>query len=182
MSRVGKVPIPIPDKVKVEIDGQLIKISGPKGDLSREIHADMTAKVEDNEILVTRPSDQKSHRCLHGLTRALINNMVVGVTDGYKKELEMIGVGYRAEMKGKTMVLALGYSHPILVTPPDGIKLDAPPKTHRIIVEGIDKELVGEVAAKIRQFRKPEPYKGKGIRYVGEHVRIKAGKTAATSA
>ncbi len=182
MSRVGKVPIPIPDKVKVEIDGQMIKVTGPKGDLSREIHADMVIKVEDNNILVTRPSDQKNHRSLHGLTRALINNMVVGVSDGYKKELELIGVGYRAEMKSKTLVLSLGYSHPILVTPPDGITLSAPAKTHLIIVEGIDKEMVGEVAAKIRQFRKPEPYKGKGIRYVGEHVRIKAGKTAATSA
>jgi large subunit ribosomal protein L6 len=182
MSRIGKAPIPIPDKVKVAIDGQLIKITGPKGELSREIHADMTAKVEENQILVTRPSDQKSHRSLHGLTRALINNMVIGVTAGYKKEMEMVGVGYRAEIKGKTMILSLGYSHPILVTPPDGIKLEAPPKTHRIIVEGIDKELVGEVAAKIRKFRKPEPYKGKGIRYVGEHVRSKAGKAAATSA
>jgi len=182
MSRVGKAPIPIPDKTKVDINGQTVKVTGPRGELSRDIHPDITAKVEDNQILVSRSTDQKTHRALHGLTRALINNMVVGVVEGFKKELEMVGVGYRAEVKGKVLVLALGYSHPILLTPPDGIKIEAPPKTHRIIVEGIDKQLVGEVAAKIRKFRKPEPYKGKGIRYVGEHVRSKAGKAAASAA
>lgn len=181
MSRVGKAPIPIPDKITVTIDGQLVTIKGPKGELAQEIHPEMSVAVEDNKIKVGRPSDQKRHRALHGLTRALLNNVVVGVTEGYKITLELVGVGYRAEMKGRMMVLSLGYSHPILVDPPEGVTLDAPPKSAKIIVEGIDKQLVGEVAAKIRAFRKPEPYKGKGIRYQGEHVRSKAGKAAVGS-
>ncbi len=179
MSRVGKAPIAIPDKVSVNIDGRTVTVKGPKGELTQEVHADISVAVEDNEVRITRSSDQKKHRALHGLTRALINNMVVGVSEGFKKEMEMIGVGYRAEQKGKTLVLHLGYSHPILVAPPEGIEITLPPKTNRIIVEGISKQVVGEVAAKIRQFRPPEPYKGKGIRYVGEHVRSKAGKAAA---
>ncbi len=182
MSRVGKAPIPIPDKVTVTIDGQQVTVKGPKGELTREIHSAVSAAVEGSELLVTRHTDQKKHRALHGLTRALLNNMVVGVTDGYKRVLEIVGVGYKAEVKGKILVLNLGHSHPIVVSPPDGISLEAPPKSHQIVVEGIDKQLVGEVAAKIRGFRKPEPYKGKGIRYQGEHVRSKAGKAAASAA
>ena len=178
MSRVGKSPIPIPDKTKVDIKGKTVTITGPKGTLAREIHSDITAALEDNHILVTRPSDDKEHRALHGLTRALLNNMVVGVTKGYTKELQMIGVGYRAELKGKILMIYLGYSHPIVFQPPEGIKVEVVPKENRIIIDGIDKELVGQVAAKIRSLRKPEPSKGKGVRYVGEQVRSKAGKTA----
>ena len=178
MSRVGKSPIEIPDKSKVEIKGSLVTVTGPKGTLSREIHPEMTAVIEDNQLMVNRPSDAKRHRALHGLTRALLNNMVVGVTDGYRRELEIIGVGYRAEMRGKILIMYLGYSHPIVFGPPEGIAIEALPKENKVIVEGIDKELVGQCAAKIRSFRKPEPYKGKGVRYVGEHVRTKAGKTA----
>ncbi|MFH1687863.1 MAG: 50S ribosomal protein L6 [bacterium] len=182
MSRVGKAPIPIPAKVSVTIDGQQVTVKGPKGELTREIHPAVSAAVEGGELLVTRHTDQKKHRALHGLTRALLRNMVVGVSEGYKRVLEIVGVGYRAEMKGKILVLNLGHSHPILLRPPDGIAIDAPPKTNQIMVEGIDKQVVGEVAAKIRGFRKPEPYKGKGIRYQGEHVRSKAGKTAGAGA
>ncbi len=178
MSRVGKMPIPIPDKTKVDIKAQMVTVTGPKGTLSREIHADMSAAVVENEVIVTRPSDQKKHRALHGLTRSLLNNMVIGVSEGYKKELELRGVGYRSELKGKVLVIHLGYSHPIVMRQPDGIDIEVLPKENKIIVTGIDKELVGQVAAKIRGFRKPEPYKGKGVRYVGEYVRSKAGKTA----
>jgi len=178
MSRVGKMPIPIPDKAKVDIKARMITVTGPKGTLNREIHADMSAAIEENQVIVSRPSEQKKHRALHGLTRALLNNMVIGVTEGYKKELELRGVGYRSELKGKVLVLHLGYSHPIVMRQPDGIDIEVLPKENKIIVTGVDKELVGQVAAKIRGFRKPEPYKGKGIRYVGEYVRTKAGKTA----
>lgn len=178
MSRVGKMPIPIPDKTKVDVNAQMITVTGPKGTLSREIHADMSAAVVENQVIVTRPSDQKKHRALHGLTRSLLNNMVIGVSEGYKKELELRGVGYRAELKGKVLIIYVGYSHPIVMRPPDGIDVEVLPKENKIIVTGVDKELVGQVAAKIRGFRKPEPYKGKGIRYVGEYVRSKAGKTA----
>ncbi|HDL01121.1 MAG TPA: 50S ribosomal protein L6 [candidate division Zixibacteria bacterium] len=178
MSRVGKMPIPIPDKTKVDINAQMITVTGPKGTLSREIHADMSAAIVENQVIVTRPSEQKKHRALHGLTRSLLNNMVIGVSEGYKKELELRGVGYRAELKGKVLVIHLGYSHPIVMRQPDGIDVEVLPKENKIIVTGVDKELVGQVAAKIRGFRKPEPYKGKGIRYVGEYVRSKAGKTA----
>ena len=178
MSRVGKMPIPVPKDAKIKIDGKNISVTGPKGTLSRLIHNDITAVMEDNNLVVTRPSDQKKHCALHGLTRALLNNMVMGVTEGFKKELLVIGVGYRVEMKGKCLVLNLGYSHPIVFMIPEGIKIDVLPKENKIIIEGINKELVGQVAAKIRSFRKPEPYKGKGIRYVDEQVRTKAGKTA----
>ena len=154
-------------------------INGPKGNLSINIHKDMSVAVEENRIVVTRPSEQKRHRALHGLTRALINNMVLGVTEGFKKELQIIGVGYRAEMKGKHVVLSLGYSHPIIFTPPEGVKLEVLPKENKIIVTGIDKQMVGQCAAKIRSMRKPEPYKGKGIKFVGEKLRKKAGKSAA---
>lgn len=176
MSRVGKSPIPIPDSAKVEINGSMVKVVGPKGTLEREIHPDITAVVEDKSVIVSRSSDLKKHRALHGLTRALINNMVEGTVKGYQKELKIIGVGYRAELKGKSLVLQLGYSHPIILVPPDGIEIESLPKENKLIIRGIDKELVGQVAAKIRSFRKPEPYKGKGVRYVGEYVRSKAGK------
>jgi large subunit ribosomal protein L6 len=178
MSRVGKKPIPIPDKVKVEINGSNLTVVGPKGSLTQVIHPDITATVQDNTVVVARSSDLKKHRALHGLTRALINNMVVGVTKGYTRQLEIIGVGYRAEMRAKNLVLHLGYAHPVVFSPPDEVALTVMPKENRIEVTGINKELVGLVAAKIRSFRKPEPYKGKGIRYVGEYVRMKAGKTA----
>lgn len=182
MSRVGKKPIPIPDKVEVDVRGKTVTVKGPLGTLTRDIHPDISAAKEDNQIVVTRPSDQKKHRALHGLTRALLNNMVVGTSKGFKRELQIIGVGYRAEMKGKSVQFNLGYSHPVVLRPPEGISITVEPKENRIAVEGIDKELVGLIASKIRSFRKPEPYKGKGIRYVGEHVRTKAGKAATGSA
>ncbi len=178
MSRVGKSPVVIPDKTKVEIDGSLVKVTGPMGTLERVMHPDMTAAVEGDQILVSRPSDQKKHRSLHGLTRALINNMVEGASKGFVRELKIIGVGYRAELRGNTLIVNVGYSHPIVLIPPDGITFEVLPKENKVLVKGVDKELVGETAAKIRSFRKPEPYKGKGIRYVDEHVTIKAGKTA----
>jgi large subunit ribosomal protein L6 len=178
MSRVGKKPVPIPDKVTVELDGNRLRVSGPKGSLERDLHPDVTASIQDNCVVVRRSSDQKRHRALHGLTRALISNMVTGVTEGFARQLEIIGVGYRAEMRAHSLVLYLGYSHAIVFSPPDDVKVSVVPKENKIEVAGIDKELVGLVAAKIRSFRKPEPYKGKGIRYVGEHIRIKAGKTA----
>jgi len=178
MSRIGKMPVPIPEKTEVKIKGSNITVKGPKGTLTRELHSAMQVAVEDKEILVKRLSDIKEHRALHGLTRALVNNMVVGVTEGYKRELKMVGVGYRAEIKERSLVLYLGYSHPIILVPPEGVFVTVLPKESKIIVEGIDKELVGQTAAKIRSFRKPEPYKGKGVRYIDEQVKIKAGKTA----
>jgi len=172
------MPVPIPEKTEVEIKGSDITVKGPKGTLTRVLHPAMQVAVEEREILVKRLSETKQHRALHGLTRSLINNMVVGVTEGYKRELKMVGVGYRAEIKERSLVLYLGYSHPIIFVPPEGIFVSVLPKESKIIVEGIDKELVGQTAAKIRSFRKPEPYKGKGVRYIDEQVRIKAGKTA----
>lgn len=178
MSRIGKLPIPIPEKVEVNLKDNYISCKGPKGELERKLHAEMELKVENNEITVNRPSDSKEHRSLHGLTRSLIANMVEGVSTGFSRKLEIIGVGYKAEMKGKNLVMTLGYSHPIVMNFPDTIQTSVPGPTE-IIVEGADKELVGLVAAKIRSFRKPEPYKGKGVRYSGEYVRRKAGKTGA---
>ena len=178
MSRIGKMPVNIPAKTDVKIDGRHIKVKGPLGELERDLHADMTVALEDNQVLVSRPSDAKKHRALHGLTRALIANMVEGVSEGFTRELQIIGVGYRAESKGKTVVFNLGYSHPIVLTPPEGVAVEVLPKENKLIVKGPDKELVGLTAAKIRSLRKPEPYKGKGIRYVDEHITIKAGKTA----
>ncbi len=178
MSRVGKQPIPVPSGAKVEINGKDVKVIGPKGSLERQIHRDIDAKLEGNEVLVIRPNDVKRVRALHGLTRALLNNMVVGVTEGFKRELNLVGVGYRVEQKGKNLIINVGYSHPIVVSPPDGVTLTCEPKENKIFVEGIDKEVVGNVAAKIRDLRPPEPYKGKGIRYAGERVRSKAGKAA----
>ncbi len=182
MSRVGKKPIPVPEKTKVAIDGQQVSVTGPKGEQAFEIPFGISAAMEDNTITVTRGTEQKRDRALHGLTRALINNMVVGVTEGFRRELVYIGVGYRAEMKGKNLVLYLGYSHPIVMTPPEGVEIEVLPKENKIIVSGINKQMVGQAAAKIRSFREPEPYKGKGIRYLGEHVRSKAGKAAASGA
>jgi large subunit ribosomal protein L6 len=177
MSRVGKKPIPIPDGVQVQIEDQLVKVKGPKGELRERIHSSMVVEQKEGQLVVRRPSDNKFHRSLHGLTRSLISNMMDGVTSEYQKSLEIQGIGYKAELKGKRLQLSLGLSHPILFSPPEGIKLelDGPSK---IRVTGIDKQLVGLVAAKIRSFRPPEHYKGKGIRYEGEMVRKKAGKTA----
>ncbi|MEW5925675.1 MAG: 50S ribosomal protein L6 [Candidatus Zixiibacteriota bacterium] len=178
MSKIGKLPVKIPKGVMVQVSDSNIDVSGPKGKLSRAIHQDITVKVDEGSVVVTRPTDLKPHKALHGLTRALIQNMVIGVSQGYRIELEMIGVGYRAEMKGKLLELSLGFSHPILMRPPDDVKLEIIPKESKIIVTGPDKQLVGQTAAQIRKFRPPEPYKGKGVRYVGEMVRRKAGKAA----
>ena len=180
MSRVGRKPISVPQGVKVQKAGQSITVAGPKGELQALVHPDITVEVKDNIVTVTRATDQKLHRALHGLWRANIQNMVKGVIGGYSKKLELVGVGYRAEMKGKKLQLLLGFSHPILFAPPNGIKVEAPTQTN-ITISGIDKQLVGQVAAKIRSFRPPEPYKGKGVKYEGEYIRRKAGKAAAAS-
>ena len=180
MSRVGRKPIPIAAGVKVQKTDHAVKIVGPKGELSATVHPDIGFEIKDNQILITRPSDEKEHRSLHGLWRALMANMIQGVTQGYAKKLELVGVGYRAEMKGKKLQLQLGFSHPILFAPPDGIKIETPTQTN-ITVSGIDKQLVGQVAAKLRSFRPPEPYKGKGVKYEGEYIRRKAGKAAAAT-
>jgi len=177
MSRIGKMPVTIPSGVDVKLDGtNHMTVKGPKGTLEQTLHKDMIIKVEGAEVIVTRPSDQKLHKALHGLTRTLINNMVVGTTEGFEKALEINGVGYRAQKQGKTLNLTLGYSHPVTFDEPAGITIDVPAQTS-IIVKGMDKQLVGEVAAKIRAFRKPEPYKGKGIKYVNETIKRKEGKT-----
>ena len=179
MSRIGRAPIEIPAGVTVKVDdNNLVAVKGPKGELSRQIPKDMKINVEGNVITVTRPSDDKTHRSLHGLSRTLINNMVVGVTEGFSKSLEINGVGYRAQKQGKNLNLSLGFSHPVIVEPPAGITFEVP-SANAITVSGIDKELVGSMAAKIRGFRKPEPYKGKGIKYAGEHIRRKEGKAGA---
>jgi large subunit ribosomal protein L6 len=175
MSRIGRLPITVPSGVDVTIDGRTVTVKGPKGTLSRSLHPDMTVSREDGTIVVTRPTEQKTHKQLHGLTRTLVNNMVVGVTDGYRKGLEITGVGYRAALNGRKLTLNLGYSHPIEIEPPEGITFEVENPT-RLAVVGIDKELVGQIAAKVRSTRKPEPYKGKGVRYSGEYIRRKAGK------
>ncbi|HEY9186332.1 MAG TPA: 50S ribosomal protein L6 [Bacteroidota bacterium] len=180
MSRIGKKPVSIPQGIKVDIKDRVLTVKGPKGELSINIHPDIDVKIENEEITVTRKSDEKRVRALHGLHRALINNLVIGVKDGFTKKLEIVGVGYRAEMKGNKLQLSLGYSHPILFVPPADIKVEAP-TPNNIVVSGINKELVGMVAAKIRSFRPPEPYKGKGIKYEGEIIRRKAGKAASKS-
>jgi len=178
VSRVGKQPISIPDAVTLDIKDNLVTAKGPKGELSVAVHKDMILKIEDGALTVSRPSDAKEHRAMHGLYRTLVNNVVEGVTKGFEKRLEIVGVGYRAEMKGKSVLLSVGYSHDILFKPTANIEISTEGNT-TIVIRGIDKELVGKVAAKIRSFRPPEPYKGKGIRYAGEQVRRKAGKTAA---
>lgn len=182
MSRIGRTPIAVPPKVQVNWnEDNFVTVKGPKGELSYQVPRELTLKLEDGVLTVSRPSDSRPHKAMHGLYRTLINNMVVGVTDGYKKNLEIHGVGYRAAKVGENLVIQVGYSHPVEVQPPTGITLnvegvDAATKATRVSVSGIDKQLVGEVAAQIRSIRKPEPYKGKGIRFAGEVVRMKAGK------
>jgi large subunit ribosomal protein L6 len=176
MSRVGRKPIPVPSGVDVTLEGSRVVVKGPKGTLERQVSPDMTIAREDDMLVVTRPSDAREHRSLHGLTRSLVANMVVGVSDGFVKELEIVGVGYRATAAGSNRIeLALGFSHSVPVEAPEGITFEVPSPT-RITVRGADKELVGQVAANIRKIRKPEPYKGKGVRYAGERVQRKAGK------
>ena len=178
MSRVGKRPIAVPPKTEVSYDGFEVRVKGPRGALAQRIHPEMKLEIGKDQIEVQRPSDGRLHRALHGLTRQLVANMVQGVTEGFTRQLEIVGVGYRAEVTGKRLVLQLGFSHPVVVVPPEGITFQVEGQ-NRVTVSGIDKQLVGELAARIRRLRRPEPYKGKGIRYVGEHVRRKAGKTAA---
>jgi large subunit ribosomal protein L6 len=181
MSRIGKKPVVIPDKVEVKIDGQEVTVKGPKGSLAIDVHPDMAVKVEDGVLLVERPTDERQHRALHGLTRALVANMVEGVSEGFRRTLLIEGVGYQAEMRGKDLVLKLGFSHEIVVSPPDeNTSFDIPKESRgrTIHIEGIDKQVVGQVAANVRGFRPPEPYKGKGVRYSDEYVRRKAGKAA----
>jgi large subunit ribosomal protein L6 len=175
MSRIGRLPIQVPPSVDVSIVGRNITVKGPKGSLHRELHPDMRVTMEGSTLTVERPSEAKHHKQLHGLTRTLVNNMVVGVTDGYKKSLEITGVGYRAVKVGDKLQLSLGYSHQIEMTPPAGISFELENPTH-LAVAGIDKELVGQIAAEVRSKRKPEPYKGKGVHYMGEVIRRKAGK------
>ncbi len=177
MSRIGRKPIPVPDSVTVELAPGRVAVKGPKGELAQALSAEMKVQQEDGTVIVERPTDRGEHRALHGLTRSLIANMVEGVTEGFEKRLEIQGVGYRAQLKGKSLEMALGYSHPVPIEPPEGIEFEVPQPTE-IIVRGIDKQLVGQVAADIRKRRPPEPYKGKGIRYRDEHVMRKVGKRA----
>ncbi len=177
MSRIGKEPIAVPAGVEVSVDGSRVSVKGPRGQLQQSFHPDMRILLVDGTVRVERPSDERDHRSLHGLTRTLIANMVEGVTQGYEKRLEIVGVGYRAVLKGADLELAVGFSHPVSFRPPEGIEFEVP-APNRIVIRGIDKQLVGEIAANVRKVRKPEPYKGKGIRYEGEHVRKKAGKAA----
>lgn len=175
MSRIGKKPIPIPKGVTVSVDGLSVRVKGPRGELVRVVHSAMAVAVEDSRVIVTRPSDEAEHKALHGLTRTLVANMIEGVTAGFRKQLEIVGVGYKAETRPYGLQLALGFSHPVDYRAPTGIKLSAPQPT-AIVIEGANKEVVGQVAAELRSLRPPEPYKGKGIKYVGEQVRRKAGK------
>ncbi|PSQ96121.1 MAG: 50S ribosomal protein L6 [Bacteroidetes bacterium SW_9_63_38] len=182
MARIGSRPVPFGDDVTISVDdANVVTAEGPKGTLTQQIDPDLTVEVGDGEVTVNRPTDQKRHRSVHGLSRSLLQNMVEGVTDGYEKELKIIGVGYRAQISNGALELSLGYSHPIFFLPPDEvtIEVDSGRDDDIIVVEGIDKELVGQVAAKIRSMRPPEPYKGKGVRYVDEDITLKAGKTAA---
>ena len=181
MSRIGRKPIEIPKGVTVTVKDRMVTVKGPKGELIEKMHPDITADVKDQQVSVTRKGEDGKVRALHGLWRALIQNMITGVTLGYSRKLEIVGVGYRAEMKGTRLNLQLGYSHPILFAAPEGIKIEAPTQTS-IIISGVHKQLVGLVAAKIRSLRPPEPYKGKGVKYEGEYIRRKAGKAAATAA
>ena len=178
MSRIGRAPIAIPAGVNVTVEGTTVTVKGAKATLTRDVHPNMTVKVEGNEILVTRPNDEKQNRALHGLTRSLINNMVIGVSEGFKKELDVNGVGYRVQKQGKELVVNLGYSHPVTMTEIEGITIECP-TANKIIVSGPDKQKVGQFAAEIREKRPPEPYKGKGIKYVDEYIRRKEGKTGA---
>jgi len=176
MSRVGNAPIAIPNGVETKIDGRNVEVKGPKGTLSLELPEPITASVEDNQILVSRPDDHRKNRALHGLSRSLVNNLVVGVTEGYKINMEIFGVGYRVQQKGKDLEFSLGYSHPILIEAPEGVTFAVDGNT-KFSIEGIDKQKVGQIAANIRRLRKDDPYKGKGIRYEGEQIRRKVGKT-----
>lgn len=175
MSRIGRKPINIPAGVTVQVDGNVVTVKGPKGTLTQKVHHNMNVSVEGNEVLVTRPDDEKENRSLHGLTRTLIHNMVLGVTDGFKKELDVLGVGYRVLKQGKNLVMNLGYSHQVIVPEIDGISIECP-TANKIVISGPDKQQVGQFAAEVREKRPPEPYKGKGIRYTGEFVRHKEGK------
>ncbi len=181
MSRVGRKPIQIINGVTVTLNKNVISVKGPKGELSAEVHPNINVEIKDNHVSFARKNDEKANKALHGLWRALVQNMIKGVTTGYSKKLEIVGVGYRAEMKGKKLHLLLGYSHPILFGAPDSVKIETPTQTN-IVISGIDKQLVGLVASKIRSFRPPEPYKGKGVKYEGEYIRRKAGKAAAAAA
>ena len=175
MSRIGKRPVPVPPGVTVTLNGNTVAVKGPRGELKRAIHADLSVALENGIVTVSRPSDEPRHKALHGLSRSLVANMIEGVTKGYSKQLEITGVGYKAEVKPYGLLMSLGFSHQIQVKAPAGIKLTAPVPT-QVLVEGSDKEIVGQVAAEIRSLRKPEPYKGKGVKYVGEIIRRKAGK------
>jgi large subunit ribosomal protein L6 len=181
MSRIGKHPVDVPKGVTAKVEGNTISVKGPKGELERTLHPDMKVTLNDNQIVVERPSDESNHKALHGLSRTLVANMIEGVTKGYKKELELVGVGYRAEARPFGLQLALGFSHPVKYEAPKGIKLSAPAPTS-IVVEGASKEVVGQVAAEIRSIRPPEPYKGKGVKYTGEQIRRKAGKAGKAGA
>lgn len=175
MSRIGKMPVPVPEGVTVDLSGNVIRVKGPKGELTRELHRDIKVELTDGQIRVSRKSDEGFHRALHGLTRTLVANMVEGVTKGFQRNLEIAGVGYRAAKEGKTLVLSMGYSHPVRIEPQPGIEFEVPAPT-KISVKGIDKQVVGQTAAEVRGVRGPEPYLGKGIRYEGEVIRRKAGK------
>ena len=177
MSRIGRRPIPVPSGVELTVEPELVRVKGPKGELQERISRDMTVAQADGQIVVTRPSDRRDHRALHGLTRSLVANMVQGVTEGFEKRLEIQGVGYRAALRGKDIELSVGYSHPVLIEAPAGIEFEVPQPT-RVVVRGFSKQVVGEIAARIRKVRPPEPYKGKGIRYEGEYVPRKVGKRA----
>jgi large subunit ribosomal protein L6 len=177
VSRIGRKPIAVPEGVTVDIKPGVVSVKGPKGELTQDLNPDMKVTQSDGTLTVERPTDRGEHRALHGLTRSLIANMVIGVTEGYEKRLEIQGVGYRARLQGKALELSVGYSHTISVSAPDGIEFEVPVPT-QVVVRGIDKQLVGEIAARIRRTRPPEPYKGKGVRYAGEHVRRKVGKRA----
>jgi len=180
VSRVGRLPIEVPAGVDVKIKGSYVKVKGPKGEMEFTFTPEMVIKQEDGQILVERPSDQPTHRALHGTTRSILNNMVTGVSKGFERILEIQGVGYRAELSGKNLVINVGFSHPVVVEPPEGITFEADMKVRQIKVSGYDKQVVGQVAADIRKLRPPEPYKGKGIRYLGEYVRRKPGKAGKT--
>ena len=179
MSRIGKLPIEIPSGVEVELSGSNVTVKGPKGTMQREFSPLINIEKEEGKIVVTPSSDEKNVRALHGTTRAVLNNMVVGVSTGFERILEIDGVGYKADMDGKNLVVSVGYSHPVVVEPPAGIEFDVVEKNRQVVIKGINKEIVGQTAADIRKIRPPEPYKGKGIHYLGEHIRRKAGKTAA---
>ena len=177
MRRIGRAPITIPDGVTVDITGQTVRVKGPKGELTHTVVEPIRIAQEDGQLVVTRPTDRGPHRALHGLSRSLVANLVTGVSDGFERRLEIQGVGYRAQMRGQALELAVGYSHPVTIDPPDGIQFEVPAPT-QVVVRGIDKQLVGEIAAQVRGVRPPEPYKGKGVRYAGEAVRRKVGKRA----